>query len=78
MNEDRYKNMKSVTNVTTDHLSVFLAGRIAGERARFRQQSENPIQLSFERGEVFQHRHSGKWLNGEPEQNSSPTGAILE
>lgn len=48
------KNKRSVTNVSADHLSVFLAGRITAERARFSQQSENP-RLSFhlKRGRVF-------------------------
>jgi len=46
------KNMRSVTNVITDHLYVFLAGRITVERAQFRQKSENPrfsFQLKEER-----------------------------
>lgn len=72
------KNMKNLTKVITDHLSLFLAGRITAEGARFRQQSENSSLAFVGREEDFQHRSHGKWLNGEPEHNSSPTGVILE
>lgn len=53
--------MKNVTSVITDHLSV----SFAAIRESF---------LTFILGENGEaHKPNGKWLNEEPQQDSSPT-----
>lgn len=66
------ENMKSLTKVITNNLSVFLDGRITVEKASL----DSNQRIPFEEGRVFS---ADTVENGrEHEQNSSPAGVILK
>lgn len=65
-NESKYKNMKNVTSIITDPLSVSFAAI---------RESFSTFML---RGKGDVHRPNGKWLCEVPQQDSCPTEIILE